>query len=1008
MMIKLKFSIIALMLICTHNMMSQTKTIQGAVTDVAGLPLPGASINVEGTKNGTTTDFDGKYSIKNVTAASKIIFSFVGSVSKTITVGEQSTINVVLLESRENLKEVVVVVAYGSQKRTLVTGAVSTVTAKDIAAIPVTNAESALQGRAAGVTVVSNGSPGNTPTVLIRGLGTLNNNSPLYVIDGVVTGNLSGISPNDIESMSVLKDASTAALYGSQGFNGVIVVTTKKGKKGAGQVNFNTYSGVQMVTKRYHLLNTPQYLKFASDLGVSIPRPASIFANNTDWQDEIFQQGFMNDYNLSFSNGTDTSSSRYSAEYLGQEGAVIGTKFERYSFRANNSQTLGKLTLGSNMSISFGKQDPERSAGGRTLIEHAIKAAPYLPVYNPANLGGYQGPTTAIDGQDAENPVRVQNLGYQYNKTLGIIGNIYGELELYKGLKFRSQISLDYYTSNGRSFIPSFRDDNIPGVTTHGQAFSTTGRNLSQGQTIVFNNSLDYKTTIADKHNLEAIVLVEKLESKNESMGAGSKNLITNEIDQLNSSNVLGLGSGNSATNKTGYIARINYNYEEKYILEMSGRRDGSSRFGSNFRWGNFYSASVGWNIAKEKFMENTGVNTLKLRASVGTTGNDKFDDYQYSGTLSSNYVYPIGGAAGTGTTLGSLPNPNLKWESKKGTNIGLDFGFFKNHFTGSVEYFDNKSSDIIFAVPLDPSLGSPGGNQFANIASIKTNGYELVLGYNDNQGDFTWSANFNFGTSKNEVLQLAPGITEVIAGDSFKAGGASISRITVGDPLFYMYGLVSDGIYQNQAEVDAVFTKNPSQKVVKPGDIRFKDLNGDGDITSDDRANIGNQSPDFTYGLNLSAAYTGFDFNCFITGVQGNKIFNTNLYDLQGMTRLFNSSTDVLNRAIVVNGVVTNPNATIPRALGAIQNTGVNDRFVEDGSYVRFKNITVGYTLPNKAFSKYFSKLRIYASTQNLITITKYSGLDPEIGGSNYNTGVDKGNYPQPKSILMGLEVAF
>ena len=994
-------------MICTQAVLSQTKTIQGVVTDQTGFPLPGASINVEGTQNNASTDFDGKYTLTNVNAKSKLNFSFIGTVSKVITVGSQSTINVTLQESSENLQEVVVV-AYGSQKRTLVTGAVSTVTSKDIAAIPVTNAESALQGRAAGVTVVSSGSPGSSPTVLIRGLGTLNNNAPLYVIDGVIAGNLSGLSPNDIESMSVLKDASTAALYGSQGFNGVIVVTTKKGKKGAGQMNFNTYTGFQQITKRYDLLNTPQYLKFASDLGVSIKRPASLFANNTNWQDEIFQTGYMRDYNFSFSNGTETASSRYSAEYLNQEGAVIGTGFERYSFRANNSQTLGKLTLGSNVGISFGKRSNERSSGGRTLIEHAIKAAPYLPVYNAANLGGYQGPTTSVDGQDAENPVRVQNLGYSYNKSLSIIGNVYAELELYKGLKFRSQVSLDYYTSNDRSFTPSFRDDNIPGVTTFGQAFSSTGRSIAQGQTIVLNNSLDYKTTIADKHNFGAIFLVEKFASKNESMGAGSRNLITDEIDQLNSTNVTGLGTGNSETNKLGFISRLNYNYDEKYIFEVSGRRDGSSRFGPNFRWGNFYSVALGWNIAMEKFMEDSGVSTLKLRGSIGTTGNDKFSDYQYSGTLASNYVYPIDGAAAPGTTLGSLPNSDLKWESKKGQNLGLDFGVFDNKLTGSIEYFNNISSDIIFAVPLDPSLGSPGGSQFANIASIETKGAELNLGYNYIKGDLTWSANFNIGTSRNKVLQLAPGVDQVIAGDAFKQGGASISRITVGDPLFYMFGLVSDGIYQNQAEVDKVFTKNPGQKIVQPGDIRFKDLNGDGDITSADRANIGNQSPDFTYGLNLSASYKRLDFNCFITGVQGNKIFNTNLYDLQGMTRLFNSGTAVLDRAIVVNGVVTNSNATIPRAQGAIQNVGVNDRFVEDGSYTRLKNITLGYTLPSLGFAKYISKLRIYASAQNLITLTKYSGLDPEIGGSSYNTGVDRGNYPQPKSVIMGLEVTF
>lgn len=994
-------------MICAQNLMAQNKTVQGVVTDATGFPLPGASVNVEGSTNSSSTDFEGKYILNNVRSENKIIFSFIGSVSKIITIGDQSTINVILEESTESLSEVVVI-AYGSQKRTLVTGAVSVVNAKEIGALPVTNAESALQGRAAGVTVVNNGSPGSSPSVLIRGMGTLNNNSPLYVIDGAITGNLSGLSPNDIESISVLKDASTTALYGSQGFNGVVLVTTKKGKKGVGQMNFNTYTGFQTVTKRYDVLNTSQYLQYASDLGVTIPRSDAFLSNNVNYQDEIFQTGFIKDYNLSFSNGSENSSSRYSAEYLSQEGAIIKTDFERYSFRANNSQTLGKLTLGSNIGISFGKQNPERNYGGLNLIPHAIKAAPYLPVYNSENLGGYQGPTTAIDGQDAANPVRVQSLGSVYNKTLSIIGNIFAELEIAKGLKFRTQVALDYYSFNGRSFIPSFRDDNIPGITTHGQPFSSTIRNLSENQTIIIDNSLSYQTTIANKHNFEGIVLIEKNTSKFESVNAESRFLISDEIDQLNSANVMRLGSFNSETNKLGFVGRFNYDYDSKYIFAVSGRRDGSSRFGSNFRWGNFYSVSAGWNIANEGFMEKTIFSTLKIRGAYGTTGNDKFADYQYSGTLSSNYVYPIDGLAGTGTSLGSLPNANLKWESKVGRNIGIDFGLLNNKFTGAIEYYSNRSDDIIFAVPLPPSLGSPGGTQFANIASVKTNGFEASLGYNHSKGDFTWSANLNIGTARNEVLKLAPGVTEVIAGPAFRAGGASFSRITVGDPLFYMYGLVTDGIYQNQAEVDAVFTRNPNQQVVKPGDIRFKDLNGDGDITSEDRTNIGNPFPDFTYGLNLSAAYKSFDFNCFITGVQGNDIFNTNLYELQGMTRLFNAGTAVLDRAIVANGIVTNPNATIPRAIGAIQNTGVSDRFVEDGSYARLKNISIGYTLPNELFNKYFSKFRVYASGQNLITVTNYSGLDPEIGGDNSSSGVDLGNYPQPKSVILGLEVSF
>ncbi|MBP6460404.1 MAG: TonB-dependent receptor [Crocinitomicaceae bacterium] len=999
MIMKLKFAIIALVMICTHDVMAQSKTIQGVVTDAAGLPLPGASVNVQGTKNSASTDLEGKYSLKDVSSTDKVTYSFIGLISQTITVGSQSSINVKLIESTQNLSEVVVV-AYGAQKRTKVTGAVSVVGAKDIAAVPITNAESALQGRAAGVSVI-NGAPGSSPSVSIRGLATMNNSSPLYVVDGVLTGNLSGLSPNDIESISVLKDASTTALYGSKAFNGVIIVTTKKGKKGAGVLTFNTYIGSQSVSNRYDVMDTPQYLKYAKDLGSDLTARAAEFGNiTTDWQDQIFQTGLMQDYNLSFSNGTETSTSRYSAEILKQEGSVINTAFERYSFRANNTQTVGKFTMGSNMGISFSKTNPERTAGGRTLLEHAIKMAPYLPIYNENNLGGYQGPST-VDGQDAENPVRVGYLGSQVINNVSIIGNIFGELEIYKGLKFRSQVSLDYYTSKNHAFVPAFKDG-----SAHSQGFSTTNESNNYGQTIVFDNSLQYKTTIADKHNIEAVGVISKIDGKGSGVNAGSRYYISNEIDQLRLQDA-SLSSSSYEESNLGYIVRANYDYDEKYLLAVSGRRDASSRFGANNRWGNFYSVALGWNIAKEDFMKDSVFSTLKLRASSGTTGNDRIGNYQYSATLISTYNYPIAGAAAAGVSTGGAANPDLKWESKNDRNIGLDFGLYDEKFTGTIEYFNNKSSDILFSVPLPASVGSAGGTQTVNIADVNTSGFEFTLGYNDREGDFTWSAMATLGTSNNEVVSLAPGITTVLGGPGPRAGLENFSRLEVGQPLFYFYGLETNGIYKNQAEVDAVF--GPGQTAVQPGDIRFVDRDGNKIINADDKHNMGNPYPDFTYGLNLNAAYKKFDFNCFITGVQGNDIFNANIFDLQAMQRLFNASTDVLGRSIVANGAVTNPSATLPRALGASQNwASASDRYVEDGSYARLKNITVGYTLNGTTFDKYFSKLRMYVSAQNLITITNYSGLDPEVAGSGSSAGIDFGRYPQPKSVIFGLDVTF
>ncbi|MFP9097826.1 SusC/RagA family TonB-linked outer membrane protein [Flavobacterium sp. RHBU_24] len=1002
MMLKLKFALIALLMISTHSVMAQVNTVTGVVTDSAGLPLPGASVNVEGSSNSASTDIDGKYTISGVSSTDKLVFSFIGTATQTISVGNQTTINVTLAESAKTLEDVVIV-AYGSQKRTKVTGAIAVVGAKDIAAVPITNAESALQGRAAGVNVV-NGAPGSDPTVTIRGLATMGNSSPLYVVDGVLVGNLSGLSPNDIESISVLKDASTTALYGSKAFNGVIMVTTKKGKNGPGQLTFNTYVGTQKVTKRYDVLNTQQYLQYAAEaFGANLTARAAEFGNQTtDWQDEIFQTGMMQDYNLAYSSGTENSTSRYSAEYLKQEGALIQTEFERYSFRSANTQTIGKLTVGSNMGISFNKRAPERAAGGRTLLEHAIKSAPYLPIYNEANISGYAGPTSA-DSNDAENPVRVANLGYQRINGLSIIGNIFAELEIIKGLKYRSQVSLDYYRSTDHTFVPSYN------TGVHVQAYSTTAETNSQGQTIVYDNSLNYKTTIAEKHNIEVVGVITKIDSKFHNVVAGSRYAISDEIDQLRN-NQVNLSSGNTVEANLGYVGRINYDYDEKYLFAVSGRRDASSRFGANNRWGNFYSVAAGWNIAKESFMANSVFSTLKLRASTGTTGNDRIDNYQYSGTLNAGYNYPIGGVNGEGVSLGRAANPNLKWESKRDTNFGLDVGLFDEQFTAAFEIFNTKAEDILFNVPLPASVGSLTGFQTQNIADAKTNGFEITLGYNDTKGDFTWSATGNIGRSKNEVTKLAPGIERSLGGPGPRAGVENFSMLEVGQPMFYFFGYETNGIYQNQAEVEADL--GTAQTSVQAGDIRFVDQDGNGIINSDDKVNLGNPYPDFTYGLNLNAGYKHFDFNAFISGVQGVDVFNANKFDLEGMQRLFNAGTGVLDRAIVSNGVVTNPSASLPRAFGATGNSSyASRRYIEDGSYARLKNVTLGYTLSGDMFKKYFSSVRFYVSGQNLVTLTNYSGLDPEIArtdGSAASAGIDIGRYPQPKSVIFGLNVTF
>ena len=996
---KFKLAIITLVMICTQNIISQTTTVSGVVTDNLGNPLPGVTVLVEGVSKGASTDFDGNFSIDDVSASDTLVFSYVGMYTQNILVGDKTKFEVELLASAESLDEIVVV-GYGSQSRAEVTGAIAVVGAEAMEALPVTNAESALQGRASGVTVANSGVPGSSPSVLIRGLGSIGNNTPLYVIDGVITGNLSGISPNDIESISVLKDASTTAVYGAQGSSGVILVTTKKGKNGQSKLDFNTYAGFQSVTKRYDVLGTIDYLKYAGELGVFPNRPLSTYTTDTDWQDEIFQDGFIQDYNLTYSGGSDTGSHLFSAEYLSQEGTLVNTGYERYSFRANSSAKFGKVTIGETMSISFGKQNPELNSGGRSVIEHAIKSAPYLQVYNSNNLGGFQGPSSAADGQDAENPVRVQTHPDAVNKTLGIVGNVYAELEIIEGLNFKTLVGLDYYTYDNSNFTASYSDDDIEGSNTNFQDYASISRNNGYGQTIMFTNSLVYNKTLADVHNFELLALVEKFERKTYSRGASSRNYVTNEVDQLSNS-FSNISSGSSVTNKLGYLGRVNYNYDGKYIASASYRRDASSRFGANKRWSNFYSGSVGWNIAKESFLEDTAFSTLKLRASYGTVGSDGIGDYQYAPTLTDGFEYPIDGAVAVGVTADGGSNQDLQWESKEIINVGLDVGLFHEKITAAFEYYKNTSDDLLIYIPSVLSSGIHAGSLPVNAGSVETSGFEVALGYNDYEGDFTWSANLNLGTSKNEVISL--GGRDDITGSPYKLGGGNITRSIVGEPLFHFYGLVSDGIYRTQEEVEAVLTGNPGQSTVQPGDIRFKDLNNDGFINSEDRAIIGNPFPELTYGFNFDAGYKNFDFNLFITGVSGNEIFNTNTYDLVGgANRLFNISTTYNEN----RWSASNPNGTEPRAVGAPQNNGVSDRFVEDGSYARLKNISLGYSLSEGFLGEYVSKLRFYLSAQNLITITDYSGLDPEIGGGEF--GIDRGNYPQPKSIILGLQVSF
>jgi TonB-linked SusC/RagA family outer membrane protein len=1038
----MKKLILYLFTICIgFTQIANAQTITGVVSGAEdGTAIPGVSVQLKGTSTAAITDMDGKYQIEAAGPESVLVFTFIGFVTQEVTVGTQTQLNVSLQIDAET-KDEVVVVGYGTQKRTTVTGAITSINSKDITSIAVTTADQALQGRAAGVTITNNGSPGTNATIRIRGMGSMGSNDPLIVIDGVVASGMGNLNPNDIESVQVLKDASTSAVYGSLGSNGVIMITTKKGAAGKVKVDFDSYWGQQWNNNRFDLLNVEQYIAYAkapdmtggNPLVVSDPNNAGrLRLAETKWMDEIFKKGMMSNYNLGVSGGNENGAYRISMGYVSTEGIMIGTNYERYNFRSNSEFKIGsRFKVGENIAVSFSKQNPLASSGGRSLIEHSIKMAPYLPVYNPENLGGYQGPHSALDGQDAENPVRIALLNSYETQNYSLIGNIYAEAQIINGLNFKSVIGLEEVRVNDNQFEPMYDDDDQAGGATHFNDRANIRKNWSNYRSLIYTNSLTYKKTFAEKHNLDALGLIEYSTTDRAFANISSRDGISNEVEQLSNTNS-SVSSQSDEYLRIGYLGRVNYNYQSKYMLAASMRWDASSRFGNDYRWGSFPSVAAGWKIDQESFMQSIPViSTLKLRGSWGKSGNDRIGNYSYAATLTSNMNYPINDAAAKGTTPSGVDNKKLKWEVTGMTNIGLDLGLLKDQFTLTFEYYKRKSDDLLMNLLTAPSLGIWSGSMPANVGSVETNGIELQLGYNDSEGDFQWSANLNLGTAKNEVISLG-GLKSINAGGQFE--GESITRLAPGESLFHFYGWQFDGVFATDADATAYL--GGGQAGAKGGDYRVRDVAGndanggltgpDGKITDADRTIIGNPYPDFTLGVNVNASYKGFDLNVFIQGTYGNDICNTNIYDLEGMPRLFNAGVNVLNRW-QKQGDVTD----IPRGKGASRNNQISNRYIEDGSYTRLKNITLGYTIPSKLFKDKISKLRVYISAQNIITLTNYSGLDPEIGfyqpsstgtgfiGSgatvaggypavNFNTGIDYGVYPMPKSFMGGIQITF
>jgi len=978
--------------------------------------LPGVNIIVKGTSVGTVTDLDGNYALEVPDASAILVISSVGFITEEVAVGTRTVINMTLNPDITALSEIVVV-GYGTQERAKVTGAISSISAAEITQSPVVSFDQALQGKTSGVYVVNSGAPGANPVVRIRGISSTNNADPLYVIDGVPAGGLNTINPNDIESIEVLKDASTAAIYGSRGANGVIMVTTKRGKAGAGKpkVQFDAYYGTQKAWKQWDLLNVDQYLAYGADLqtngGQPIPERFSNlgeFSNvETDWQKEIFRTAPVQNYNVSITGGGEKSNFMVSGGYFNQEGILRGTGFERYSFRANSDFTIGKLKIGESITVASISQQVESVPGGRSLIEHTIKSVPYIPVKDPTRLGGYRSPDR-VDGSDPQNAVMQTSLAENYNVDLKILGNVYAELDLGAGFSYRLQVGVDMNQSNQSRFMPQYDAGDF-------EKNPTADISESNGKFFrsMITNQLNYAKTFGS-HNISANLIYEVTQDQYKAFNASGENALSSEIKVLNGASNANIGGTKSEYALISYLARVNYDYKGKYLVSASMRRDGGSRFGENSKWGNFPSFSAGWRLTEESFLSGSSVlSDLKLRGSYGEVGNDRIGDYRYQATIDGDYRYNYNGNTTTASTVSALANGALRWETVKMTNIGADFGLFSDKLRGSIEWFQNNSEGLLLSVPIPQSLGLDGA-PVANVGTVSNKGFEFSLGYQQNTGAFQWSLDANASTVKNELVSL--GIGKSIFGPAFE--GNPVTYTEEGQPIAYFYGWVVDRLFQEGDDLS-------SQPNAKPGDIKFKDLAGpadaegnptgpDGKIDANDRTNLGHFLPDFTYGLNFNANWKNFDMNLFLQGVSGNEIMNTNIYDLEGMTRLFNSGTGVLDR-----WTPTNTDTDMPRAVTGDPNGNarVSSRFVEDGSYMRLKNITIGYTLPETSLAGFakgaIRNLRIYITSSNLFTITNYSGYDPEIGigvqqNNSLATGVDYGQYPQPRTFIGGIQFGF
>ena len=995
------------------------QTVKGVVSDATG-PLPQVNVNVKGTAINTITDLDGNFTLNNVDDNAVLVFSYIGFKNQEIPVSGKSNLLVTLIGETNTLNEVIVV-GYIGQKKASISSALTLVNMDDLSKTRIADVAQALQGQVAGVFVAANtGAPGDGIKIRIRGEGTLGNNDVLYVVDGVPTRDISFLIQSDVKSMTVLKDAAASAVYGSRAAGGVIVITTKNGQSGKSTITVDYFSGFHYASSLPKMLNADQYLTVkdqawhntagnaASAISPYAADRSRTDLANTNWQNELFTTGISKNLQVSASGGSENVQYLISGGYYGIDGIVVEDhdKYKRINFRANvNANISDRFKIGTNLQISQSQQDKLSSSGDAPgIIRHALIRPPVLAVYKELNdptysatnpytdLPFYTGPNNGWNQnyEYSSNPIAIVHFTDDKRVNFQTFGNLYGEYELLKdkSLKFKSNIGVDIIYSHNKNFASNFGDSNISdtGNIYYGQGRNNRPNNLDENRgqemTFTFSNTLNYIKTFNEVNSLNLLLGSESINSDSAAIGGSRQNFDNTSsnfryLDYGSTTNVYSSGSA-TKWGLMSYFASGTYGYENKYFVTSTLRADASSRFGPNNKWGYFPSVSGGWIISKESFMEKVDwISNLKLRASWGQSGNQEIPDHAYETLVSTS-----GGVV----NIIRYGNPDLKWETTTQTNFGLDISILKDKLSLTTDYFVKKTTDILLGVTLPAVSVGVIGQTIVNAGVVTNKGFEFGLNYKNNDHAFKYNVNANVATLTNNVNELQTYVKNIFDNETH-------TITEVGQPISSYYGFVFDGIYQNAAEVSTTLFSNSNG--TQPGDIKFKDLNKDGQINADDRAIIGNPIPKVTYGLSFSGSYKNFDISFLLQGVEGVDRYNDLKQILNYDSRPFNSMTSVLDSW---NGEGTSN--TLPRL--TFNNNGggeVSSVFVEDASYLRLKNIEIGFTFDAKTIG--LKNLRLYASGQNMFTITKYTGLDPES-----TSLIDRGTYPQSKAFIIGLQV--